>query len=481
MELKNKVMIGADYLQKKVRQQYANHMVAMIREFLQNSLDAGATEVHFTFNKAERLLSVWDNGCGMDDFIMTNYLFQLGGSMKDANKPHVGGFGAAKLILLFQHESFHIETNKDGFHYLVHGSADLYSDIEKTPLEAKSNTNIVIKMLPSWSINDYGEDRIDNFEKEALQFLSSCSFNAKVTWNGQTVQPYAEGKLFKTLDWCKVCYRDLPEGETTYIKVRVNGLLMFKSYYLLPKDVTIELTYDNLKVLTENRDGLKNPWAQYLHELQQEFVINKKSFTRMQGKIFYYQGRHTIFNINQREEADLAEQPNDNDGVVVAAKSSEGFQDMGASQLTCGFVVKVDKGLTRLKSNMDPLKGLSPKYERLAKLWMWSVRYILDKTNQSGTSFDIGWVFSDQSEAMYYHKKFYRAFLINPELEKWWNAEHKIDNLMKIFMTAAHEVAHVYEHYHDECFVQRYDKNLETMFAIRSWKGFEADAMAQAL
>jgi len=173
--LKNTITIGKDYLQNKVKRQYSNHRTALIREFMQNSIDAGCTKLDFIFNKSERTLTVIDDGCGMDDVVMENALFQLGGSYKDNSKINTGGFGAAKLILLFQHEWFKIETWKNNKRYEVYGESDQYSDYIITDDIIGKGTKITIKFSETWGHEEtYSGDLIDyynNFEYDIQEIL----------------------------------------------------------------------------------------------------------------------------------------------------------------------------------------------------------------------------------------------------------------------------------------------------------------------
>jgi hypothetical protein len=70
----------------------------LIRELIQNALDAGATRIDVDTDFQDNL-TVTDNGSGMEYETMINTFLTLGGSEKDRGKTIVGGFGIAKLAI----------------------------------------------------------------------------------------------------------------------------------------------------------------------------------------------------------------------------------------------------------------------------------------------------------------------------------------------------------------------------------------------
>jgi len=70
----------------------------LIRELMQNAIDAGATRIDVDTDFQDKL-TVTDNGCGMEYETMIDTFLTLGGSEKDRSKTIVGGFGIAKLAI----------------------------------------------------------------------------------------------------------------------------------------------------------------------------------------------------------------------------------------------------------------------------------------------------------------------------------------------------------------------------------------------
>ena len=64
------VTIPPSHFINNVKKNYANYKIALIREFLQNSVDAGSHNI--SFNYQGNILTVEDDGCGMTKEILVN-------------------------------------------------------------------------------------------------------------------------------------------------------------------------------------------------------------------------------------------------------------------------------------------------------------------------------------------------------------------------------------------------------------------------
>lgn len=155
----------------------------------------------------------------------------------------------------------------------------------------------------------------------------------------------------------------------------------------------------------------------------------------------------------------------------------EKFKDETLTSLTNhDFVVKVVKAMDKIPANMDPKKGLSPKYYKLAQVWCHSIKTIAFMCGKK-VDFRIGWVFEEKAEAMFIQDDTGVCFLINPEMKKWWELDSKVNNLKRIARVAAHEFVHCLGiTYHDETFCLKYDDVLDKLDMITNWKQFEGDA-----
>lgn len=105
-EYASAITIPPDYFRKNVAHAYRCVPLALIRELFQNSLDAGATKIDFSFGPKGYVFA--DNGHGMTEEVLRDGFLSLGGSIKQDGS--VGGFGEAKVLLCFAGESFHIHS-----------------------------------------------------------------------------------------------------------------------------------------------------------------------------------------------------------------------------------------------------------------------------------------------------------------------------------------------------------------------------------
>jgi hypothetical protein len=541
----NQVSFDPSFLTSKVKKDYSDHKVALVREFLQNSIDAGANKVEFQFDPDKRTLVVTDNGCGMSPEVMETALFKIGGSHKKENS--VGGFGSAKLILYFQHDSFQIISRHEGTEWFVEGQGCHYNDYENRGATTESGVVAKIVFSDTWAIessyNGETYDTFHNFEQDALRFLSYCDVPAQIVWNGKTVQPMQNGELVRELDWCKIYSR--PEPGQNYIHVRIKGIKMFEVWNSnLEQFAVLELSSkSSLDILTTNRDGLRYEYQNELGAIVEEMSVDKNSFKHKKGQQFIYNGskkstfavlidtvnalklnlkKHLEFKKNQAyatkdmerysslmqdiDSVESIENQNELSHMLEQAKTAtvatDAFVEVLKKKFAIAgfktdsiinknmeklnaktehdFVVMYEKNSDKLAPNMDPAKGLSPKYEKIAKVYLYSLKYILDRTKNE-TPFRIGWVISDNALAMFSKKEGDVAFLINPEKIGFTTGERR-KCLKRIFRIACHEITHMMGFdYHNEQFMLKYDQLIEMEDDITNWIDFEKEALKEVL
>lgn len=118
------IVVPKEFFIKERQQVYADWPRAFFRELFSNSLDAGATEISVSFEAKDEkgcLVVFADNGIGMTRDVLDNVYFKLGASTKDKEKG-IGGFGRARILTNFSHESYEIITQDNhvkgsGSHY----------------------------------------------------------------------------------------------------------------------------------------------------------------------------------------------------------------------------------------------------------------------------------------------------------------------------------------------------------------------------
>jgi len=101
------INLPEDYFLRSVWQAYGNPREALIRELLQNAVDAGATDIRFTLT--DKTITIDDDGVGMTEEIIRPALLTLNGSYKRAGS--AGGFGAAKELIILAHSNYEVLTN----------------------------------------------------------------------------------------------------------------------------------------------------------------------------------------------------------------------------------------------------------------------------------------------------------------------------------------------------------------------------------
>jgi len=128
--MKKQIKIGPEFF-AKAKNDYNDWHWAIIREFMQNSIDCGSDTIGISINldnDGETSLVVENNGEPMTRDIMENKLLSLGSSGKEF-KDSVGGFGKAKEILYFCHSAYTIKSGNivvkgSGAEYTIEQSDD---------------------------------------------------------------------------------------------------------------------------------------------------------------------------------------------------------------------------------------------------------------------------------------------------------------------------------------------------------------------
>lgn len=229
------VTIPSSYFTQQVRKDYNRPDVALARELLQNAVDAGAKNIRFSLlqQDAKWHLICEDDGCGMVKDVMVKALLTYGGSFKGPNS--VGGFGAAKAIILFQHEQYKITTCQNGVSTCVIGK-QLDYDFQDCTLAADGTTIDLVfhsdyDLVPS------------KFLEEIEAFFVKCNPKATIWLNGKEVKPMFTGwETGEPEDWCSVSIHESVYG-AYYTWVRIHGILMFELYTGENKtQVAIEVT-----------------------------------------------------------------------------------------------------------------------------------------------------------------------------------------------------------------------------------------------
>jgi hypothetical protein len=465
------VKIPTTHFVKSAKNQYADINTAIVREAVQNSVDAGASEIQIKIE--ESFVKISDNGCGMNEELLISAMLTMSGSYK-ATTGAIGGFGAAKEILLFQHSNYIIHTQDN---YVV-GSVLEY---ELSKKEYRQGTAITMHFHPTYEFDK------TVFMNSAIAWLQKCDIKAKVTINGDSIPTLKVKKLIKTFDWGNL-YCDDSKNVNSHMHVRINGVCMFSPYIGdINKSIVMEITKPSTEILTSNRDGFQYEYAEIVQKLIEEITIDKSSFGRLHNTISRFQGNSAVF-INKIIDSITRRQGNLSEisatvvrTALVEIKEKVESGNMNITEANTklreisnsidskdswvidmsikdhindvDFYIQIDdKGYEKIPVEISPSLKMKKKYRKLACLWKAALKHVF-QSNYIDANFCIGWIVSEKTQAMYSNRDGLELFLLNPYYINKLEVADKKELVYNILMLACHEVSHRRNKYHDERFM----------------------------
>lgn len=161
---------------------------AFLRELVQNSLDAGSSQLDFELEHSQgtTVLTCHDTGEGMDEQLIDTRLTRIFSSSKEDDLTKIGQFGIGFLsVFALKPDHVVVDTGRNGQAWRVHFAAD--HSFSKTPLaEAVDGTRIRwVKCQPAREHRD--------FEQKCRQALEHwCRHaQARISWKGRALnQPF---------------------------------------------------------------------------------------------------------------------------------------------------------------------------------------------------------------------------------------------------------------------------------------------------
>jgi hypothetical protein len=265
------VEIPNDYFLNMSKKDYSHFETAIIREFFQNSVDAGAKQFVIDFDSTEKTLTIFDDGCGMDKDTIVNKLLVMGKSHKD-NDNAIGAFGHAKILLYFSWPKWEIRTRN----YIVSGVSHYYEIAE-----VDDYVDGVISTI-------WVEDNIDSiFKYHCKTFFVKCDTSCKVFYNDSSHGDVNE-ELIQYLKVGESIYDDenftihTSNQKDYYITVRQNGVFMFQEYLSSHQKTmaVVEIKGRPEKILLQNRDYFKQDVKEYFNKIKREFEVDSvETFT----------------------------------------------------------------------------------------------------------------------------------------------------------------------------------------------------------
>lgn len=274
-----------DSFYQEAKKEYSDAPTRLIIEFLQNSIDAGARHIHFTFNEEEKTLTIKDNGHGMDQETMVEGLLTFAASIKGDNS--VGGFGAAKKLLLFSHDWYEIIS----YCTKAVGKNITYYLSELPEEESILGTQITIKFGDWWK----GAKTTDEWLAIIKFILDNSCIAAKVTFNGVVIPclPPTEPSLSNDQFEVREC-------KENYIRVRFNGLYMFRYGYTHKGGYYFDVKphHKSRDVLTQNREGFRSGTELEAKANNYRNQVTNNSVSGLSAGINYHKSLNTIREIN---------------------------------------------------------------------------------------------------------------------------------------------------------------------------------------
>jgi hypothetical protein len=432
------VSVPRSYFVKTAVRDYNDPFRALIREFLQNSRDAGATEVDFNFHNHR--LSVKDNGCGMTREIIETKLMALGETSKGVE--HTGGFGVAKILLFFAHDSYAIYTKG----LAVKGQGGSYTIEDRDPMNSRWDEPTMTQGVQA-EITFSQEVISSTFSTEDLvriceQEVRKSCLDMAVRVQGTLVPTEnRKGRSVAEIGPGLALHKRRCDDSQHYASVRVNGLHMFQLYVGECKYILhVELSGYSTEYLTSNRDGLRGDWRRKVEKACQEFVLNTSQGNKTALKL--YKGASSRFSedslkplvdsvndkvsallssdsdtgtisaeIHKLMDETLAERPELKDSVTkllsnlhtklenVSSIGSSGWQNITVidAQLAHHYFVETNGNFRKLPQAWQP-QNFKPSQTRLLELWSKIVGMVLVDAGKVGAEFNVGFLLDDGSE-----------------------------------------------------------------------------------
>jgi hypothetical protein len=448
------VTIGPEFF-KKAFADYSNRYWAFVREMLQNSVDAGSTQIDIKLLRigTDTFVSVDDNGCGMTEEVLFGKLLSLGSSGKDFRDGATGGFGKAKEILYFAHTKYTIAISG----MKVTGSGANYES-----MGAPTRRGVLSEVI-------WDGDVERNLQQAFESYCSMANFKTRISLNSKVLTcKFTGGQYRRNLDDIGRVYSS-KMGQGTLV-VRVNGMPMFYQTLAYKGNVVVEL--DSSKILTSNRDYLVWPKGNQLSAFVQSLTTNhKKALVQRKTEYLRYGGPEAQAIAKPREidvAAILGETPQNAVGqwhaglieqvlkaqvagfLTDRAPADDTTTTAGNSSAPCRFVIKNTTGL-QIPTYYQPHRPEFGGYARsLVRIWhhlMLELHQMLAVTDP----FSLGFVFDEDSEAEYEQSSAYgRTFYLNPAVivqqkdssSRSMKKRFKLTEKYRIISIAVHEFVH---------------------------------------
>lgn len=406
------IIVGPEFF-AKAPLDYASPDFALIREFVQNCVDApGSDRIEITLDEAARTLSVENNGAPMSEDVLVNVFLSLGGTTKSAGD--VGGFGKAKELCCYTHQSYEIHTGD----LLVNGAGASYS---LRAAQYRRGTKTTIKYDPGVFYNLYNSIH---------QVTGSMLWVGTMIVNGEEVKTNLDARTRRNLEGIgKV--KVLTGGRGNLI-IRAGGVPMFISR--CAKDdstVILDLIGDTKSLLTSNRDGLRYGPRQVLEAFVRTISSDSRVLKSMGVDITDYGHALLEVEIERKEEAmkeieEFAKHrgstPEDHYGINRDAAfapvtqspmsfKNEVTQQPAVDEFDHRFTVRNETGMKLDRAYLP--QTFSAASRRLVRDWVVAISRVHRALNVGG-KFSVGFIFSEDALALHEVRSGICTYYINP-------------------------------------------------------------------
>lgn len=276
------VRIGTQFFRKEALS-YSSPATGFWRELIQNSVDNRARRIDVLIEavKSSRELvrvRFSDNGTGMDRATLEDVFFCLGETTK-SDTSTIGGFGRARLLTCFAQESYSIRTQN--LEVIGAGADYEISQVDRFFKGCEFDIVVHLPTMRALPYNDYEEPET-RIRQALLNYLSKCQFSSalEVVINGERYTNYLMKRQKRgDLSFGSIHVVQNPQSHSSYMHVRVSGVLMFEKY-LYGTDACVIVEIDpqrSRQVLLSNRDGLQREYVNELDTLVQRLAVDNLS------------------------------------------------------------------------------------------------------------------------------------------------------------------------------------------------------------
>lgn len=440
---------------RKVRRDYKDWRFALIRELIQNSVDAGSSRIKVTLEKSETcsLLAVADNGCGMTQEVLKEKFLTLGGSHKKAGD--IGGFGMAKMVI-FSCDAYIVDTGP----YHVEGFGGNYV-LEKRPSQRVKGTSVQVKL----SLEDY-----QSFSQIVPEFIKACWLNSfhslTIEYNGEELpMDQKEFEFEDNIDGFDVFYSETMATSIVTFLWGLRGLPMFTTTQLNPGgrgySVVVELgDVKSAEAFTTNRDGF-TPEMELRTRRISDAIIKSPPKVSYGRSFKFLLNERTPFANNSRVWPTISSMPKYPENFVVRC---DGFESR-RSTLKQAYVSEKE-----LKEMLNKVR-----VQKMATMWVRACKLVLStdyawnhgvhvytgpntKLENPDDHFNV-----TECDFTFDNQTIYFGIVLNPQAEAmmesksimYFNPRYMMEGIeypLDLYDTAIHEAAHLWEDSHGERF-----------------------------